>query len=50
MDPHVSGECAIDLAFTGGTERRICFALSSMTALVLAGMIVLPAWVKNSRR
>jgi hypothetical protein len=49
VDPHVSGECAIDLAFTGGTERLICFALSSMTALVLAGMIILPAWVKNSR-
>jgi hypothetical protein len=43
IEPHCSGECAIDLEFAGGLERTICVVVSSMTAILLLGMLLWPA-------
>jgi hypothetical protein len=42
VQPHCPGACAIDLVFTGGTERRMCFAVGCFAALALAGMVFWP--------
>jgi hypothetical protein len=42
IDPDGAGPQAIDLEFTGGTERAVCLAISLVTAAALAGMLVWP--------
>jgi len=39
IEPNCLGDCAIDLEYTGGMERRICFALASVVGLLLLGML-----------
>ena len=39
IDPHCSGECTVDLQFSGGLERGITLAVSLMSAAILLGML-----------
>jgi hypothetical protein len=42
IEPACERGCTIDLEFTGGMERRICLAVSILTALALVAMMIGP--------
>lgn len=39
VEPDCKGDCAIDLEYTGGTERRICLVVALLVGSLLAGML-----------
>lgn len=43
IEPNCSGDCPIDIEFTGGTEREICTILGSIVGVVLLILIARPA-------
>jgi hypothetical protein len=42
IDPDRPGKCVIDVEFSGGTERRICSAVSLAAVVALLGMLLWP--------
>jgi hypothetical protein len=49
IEPGRSGKCVIDLEFSGGTERRICFAVSLVAVVALLGMLFWPLTLPKKR-
>ena len=42
IEPDRQGKCVIDIEFNGGTERRICSAISLATIITLIGVLLWP--------
>jgi hypothetical protein len=42
IEPDRPGPCVIDVEFSGGTERRICSAVSLAAVVALLGMLLWP--------
>jgi hypothetical protein len=43
IEPDCSGDCTVDVEFTGGEERQICTVVGSLTGIILFGAVLMRA-------